>query len=80
MATATNEIIEYPIVRYDDLTIDPLYRELQEKGPIRIKLPFGEPCWLATRYEDAQFTYGDRRFGKALGVGRVHAADVREQD
>ena len=70
MATATNEIIEYPIVRYDDLTIDALYGDLQQRGPIRIKLPFGEPCWLATRYEDAQFTYGDRRFGKALGVGR----------
>ena len=47
-----------------------LYGDLQQRGPIRIKLPFGEPCWLATRYEDAKFTYGDRRFGKALGVGR----------
>jgi cytochrome P450 len=70
MATETNEIVEYPIVKYDDLTIDPLYRELQQKGPIRIQLPFGEPCWLATRYEDAKIVYGDRRFGKALGVGR----------
>lgn len=70
MATATNEIIEYPIVRYDDLTIDPLYRGLQEQGPIRIQLPFGEPCWLATRYDDVKLTYGDRRFGKAFGVGR----------
>jgi cytochrome P450 RapN len=70
VATATNKIIEYPIVRYDDLTIDPLYRELQQHGPIRIHLPFGEPCWLATRYDDVKLTYGDRRFGKALGVGR----------
>jgi cytochrome P450 RapN len=70
VATETIDIIEYPIVRYDDLTIDPLYRELQQHGPIRIQLPFGEPLWLATRYEDAKTTYGDRRFGKALGVGR----------
>jgi len=70
VATETGEIVQYPIVKYDDLTIDPLYRELQERGPIRIQLPFGEPCWLATRYEDVKFVYGDRRFGKALGVGR----------
>jgi len=70
VATATNKIIDYPIVRYDDLTIDPLFRDLQQHGPIRIKLPYGEPCWLATRYEDAKLVYGDRRFGKALGVGR----------
>ena len=70
MAPESTEIIEYPIVRYDDLTIDPLYQELQQKGPIRIQLPFGEPCWLATRYDDCKLVYGDRRFGKALGVGR----------
>jgi cytochrome P450 len=70
VAAETNEITEYPIVKYDDLTIDPLFRELQQQGPIRIQLAFGEPCWLATRYEDAKIVYGDRRFGKAFGVGR----------
>jgi cytochrome P450 len=70
MATKTDEIIEYPIVRYDDLTIDPLYLELQQQGPIRIKLPYGEPCWVATRYEDVKLVNGDRRFGKAFGIGR----------
>jgi cytochrome P450 len=64
----TSEVIQYPIVRYDDLTIDPLYRELQQQGPIRIQLPFGEPCWMATRYEDCKLVYGDSRFGKALGA------------
>ena len=44
MTTETSEIIEYPIVRYDDLTIDPIYLELQQQGPIRIQLPFGEPA------------------------------------
>ena len=41
MATETSEIIEYPIVKYDDLTIDPLYDDLRQQGPIRIQLPFG---------------------------------------
>lgn len=68
MTVETTETIEYPIVRYDDLTIDPVYRELQQRGPVRIKLPFGEPCWVATRYEDCKVVYGDRRFGKELGA------------
>ena len=71
VTTTTGEIIEYPIVRYDDLTIDPVYLELQQRGPIRIQLAFGEPCWVATRYEDAKVVYGDHRFGKALGIGRA---------
>jgi cytochrome P450 len=70
VTTETSEIIEYPIVRYDDLTIDPIYLELQQKAPMRIKMPFGEPCWVATRYEDCKLVYGDHRFGKALGVGK----------
>ena len=68
MAIDTSEIIQYPIVRYDDLTIDPLYRELQQQGPIRIQLPFGVPCWMASRYEDCKLVYGDSRFGKAAGA------------
>jgi len=71
VTTESSEIIEYPIVRYDDLTIDPVYLELQQQGPIRIQLAFGEPCWVATRYEDAKVVYGDHRFGKALGIGRA---------
>jgi cytochrome P450 len=60
----------YPIVVYDDLTLDPVYRELQQKPPFRAQLPFGEPIWIATRYEDVKKAYGDRRFGKAIGHGR----------
>jgi cytochrome P450 len=60
----------YPFVRHDDLTVDARYRELQQRGPIMVELPYGEPLWLATRYTDAKTVYGDSRFGKALGVGR----------
>lgn len=70
MTTQTSEILEYPMVRHDDLTVDPVYRELQRQGPIRIQLPYGEPCWLATSYEDVKTVYGDRRFNKQFGVGR----------
>ena len=50
MTADVGEIVQYPIVRRSDLTVDALYRDLQQQGPIRIQLPFGEPCWLATSY------------------------------
>jgi cytochrome P450 RapN len=82
VATGTQETIEYPIARFDDLTVDPRYIELQAQGPVRAQLPYGEPCWVATRYEDVKAVYGDKRFGKAYGVGRdtprmwpMHVAD-----
>jgi cytochrome P450 len=70
VATTTGEIIDYPIVKDDALEVDPVYKQLQAKGPIKVKLPFGEPCWLATRYEDVRTVYGDRRFGRVLGLPR----------
>ena len=62
--------VDYPVVRHDDLVVDEFYRELQTKGPVRVQLPFGEPCWLATSYVDVRTVYGDRRFGRELGAGR----------
>lgn len=66
----SDELPAYPFVLHDDLTIDPAYRELQERGPFKARLPFGEPIWIATRYEDVKTVYGDRRFGKAMGYGK----------
>ena len=68
MTADVGEIVQYPIVRRSDLTVDALYRDLQQQGPIRIQLEFGEPCWLATSYDDVKTVYGDRRFGKELGL------------
>jgi cytochrome P450 len=70
VTTTEKEIIQYPIVRPDDLTIDPLYRELQKQGPIKVQMPYGEPCWLATRYQDVRTAYTDPRFSKEIGVDR----------
>jgi len=65
----TNEM-KYPVVRHDNLIIDDFYRDLQAKGPVRVQLPYGEPCWLATSYEDVKTVYSDRRFGRELGADR----------
>jgi cytochrome P450 len=70
VALETSEIIDYPIVVDRALDVDPIYKELQKKGPVKVKLPFGEPCWLATRYEDVRTVYADRRFGRVLGLPR----------
>ena len=84
MTANVGEIVQYPIVRHNDLTVDPWYRDLQQQGPIRIQLPFGEPAWLATRYYDVKTVYGDRRFGKELGlthdVPRMHEMNVNDPD
>jgi cytochrome P450 len=82
------ELPRYPFVEPDDLSIDPAYRELQQLGPFRAQMPFGEPIWIATRYEDVKTVYGDRRFGKAMGYGRdtprlhdmAHASDPSRLD
>jgi cytochrome P450 len=70
VTTEPIELPRYPFVEHDDLTIDPVFRELQQAGPFKAQLSFGEPIWIATRYEDVKVVYGDRRFGKAMGYGR----------
>ncbi|MEK8107223.1 hypothetical protein NKG94_22475 [Micromonospora sp. M12] len=55
----------------DRLVVDPTYGELRETEPMtRVKLPYGEEAWLATRYEDVRTVLGDVRFGRAPAVQR----------
>ncbi|MGW5054352.1 cytochrome P450 [Actinokineospora sp. NPDC004072] len=61
----------YPFNQDEGLELDPAYRTLRETpGMIRVRLPYGEPAWLATRYEDARMVLGDRRFSRAMGATR----------
>jgi cytochrome P450 len=70
VALDTSRVIDYPVVTDRALDVDPIYKEFLKKGLVKVKLPFGEPCWLATRYEDVRTVYGDRRFGRVLGLPR----------
>jgi cytochrome P450 RapN len=78
--TDARDTVDYPLVRHDDLSMDPVYREIQGKPPFRAQLAYGEPIWVLTRYHDVKTAYGDRRFGKARGLGRdrprMHAMAV----
>ncbi|MCS0637957.1 cytochrome P450 [Streptomyces sp. LP05-1] len=40
---------------------------LDRPGLLRVRMTYGEPAWLATRYEDARLVLGDRRFSRAEG-------------
>ena len=66
-----DEPIAYPFGPEVALDVDLRYRELQRRGPIRVQLASGDPCWLATSYDDVRTAHGDRRFGKELGIGRI---------
>jgi cytochrome P450 len=63
----TDEIIPYPRVFDDRLEVDPVFKDFQRDGLVRVQLPYGESCWLATRYEHVRSVYGDRRFSRAAG-------------
>src|SRR5688572_28024682 len=61
----------YPFHEPDRLNLDPLYAHLRRQEPVaRVRLPFGEEAWLATRYRDVKVVLGDPWFSRALSVGR----------
>ncbi|GLZ38855.1 cytochrome P450 [Actinokineospora sp. NBRC 105648] len=69
MTAADERTRQYPFNKQEGLDLDPAYRAARETpGMIRVQMPFGEPAWLATRYEDARFVLGDRRFSRALAT------------
>jgi cytochrome P450 RapN len=70
MGATTTDVLNYPFVEEKGLDVDPMYRRLQRSGPVRIQMAFGDPCWLATSYEDVKTVHVDRRFSKAAGLGR----------
>ena len=66
----SSEITKYPMFQDTGLSVNEGYKEIQKQGLIKVKLPYGEPCWLATRYADVRTVFGDRRFGRSLGLDK----------
>jgi cytochrome P450 len=61
----------YPFSRPARLDQEPLFAALRAEQPlIRVRLPYGEPAWLATRYDDVKTVLADPRFSRAASVGR----------
>ena len=60
----------YPFSTPARLDPEPLFTSLRAEPMIRVQLPYGEPAWLATRYEDVKLVLADPRFSRAAGAGR----------
>ena len=64
--------LAYPFNGFEDLRLADDYRRAQQApGLVRIRLPFGEPAWLATRYEEVRLVLSDKRFSRAEATRRT---------
>jgi cytochrome P450 len=60
----------FPTVTAQGLDPDPLLAELRTSEPVvRVQLPFGEPLWMLTRYEDVRSMLADTRFSRTATIG-----------
>ncbi|GAB2975274.1 cytochrome P450 [Amycolatopsis acidiphila] len=63
--------VAYPFNEAAGLDLNDAYAAARDAdGMIRVQLPYGEPAWLATRYADARFVLGDKRFSRAMAAER----------
>ncbi|GHC40916.1 cytochrome P450 [Streptomyces cinnamoneus] len=70
MSTSHSEPTAYPFNEAIGLALSGQYDEARRgEGLRRVRLPFGEPAWLVTRYADARLVLGDRRFSRAAAAG-----------
>src|SRR5688500_13100809 len=74
------DVRPYPFSAPDRLNLDPFYEHLRANDPVvRVRLPFGEEAWLATRYADVKVVMGDQRFSRAATVGRDEPRTTPQQ-
>jgi len=67
MTTTHTEPLAYPFNEEAGLDLNEAYTAAREaEGLVRVKMTYGEPAWLATRYADARLVLGDRRFSRAM--------------
>ncbi|TGZ14792.1 cytochrome P450 [Streptomyces sp. S816] len=68
--TATDHApLAYPFNSGQDLDLSEAYERARDTpGLLRVRMPYGEPAWLATRYADARLVLGDQRFSRALSL------------
>jgi cytochrome P450 len=60
----------FPTVTEQGLDPDPLLADLRATQPVvRVQLPYGEPLWMLTRYEDVRAMLADPRFSRTATIG-----------
>ncbi|WP_460405470.1 cytochrome P450 [Actinophytocola sediminis] len=61
--------VAYPFNVAEGLELDAAYALARATpGLVRVRLPYGEPAWLATRYADARLVLGSNVFSRARAV------------
>ncbi|MET9534476.1 cytochrome P450 [Streptomyces sp. NPDC006649] len=68
MTTASTEPLAYPFNAAEGLALAEEYEQVRNRpGLLKVRMAYGEPAWLVTRYEEARFVLGDLRFSRAEG-------------
>jgi cytochrome P450 len=70
MSTVEGTPRSFPFSRRDRPVLDPTFAELRRDEPMsRVRMPYGDPAWLATRYEDIRLVMSDPRFSRRRAAG-----------
>ncbi|MFD4829475.1 cytochrome P450 [Streptomyces uncialis] len=70
MATPDLTPLVYPFNTSGGLQLAEEYERVRDQpGLLRVRMPYGEPAWLVTRYADARLVLGDQRFSRAAAAG-----------
>ncbi|WP_327701378.1 cytochrome P450 [Streptomyces decoyicus] len=69
MTTADTAPLSYPFNVPESLELSDEYEQARDRpGLLKVRMTYGEPAWLVTRYAEARFVLGDRRFSRAAGA------------
>ncbi|MEV7543954.1 cytochrome P450 [Streptomyces sp. NPDC089915] len=69
MTTSGTAPVAYPFNTAEGLQLAEEYERVRDRpGLLRVRMPYGEPAWLVTRYADARLVLGDARFSRAQGA------------
>ncbi|MFG2226692.1 cytochrome P450 [Streptomyces sp. NPDC048644] len=69
MTAADTAPLTYPFNTADTLTLSDAYEQARDTpGLVQVRMTYGDPAWLVTRYADARLVLGDLRFSRALAA------------
>ncbi|MFJ5798069.1 cytochrome P450 [Streptomyces decoyicus] len=69
MTTADTAPLSYPFNIPESLELSAEYEQARNRpGLLKVRMTYGEPAWLVTRYAEARFVLGDQRFSRAAGA------------
>ncbi|MEU8685649.1 cytochrome P450 [Streptomyces sp. NPDC048611] len=69
MTTADTAPLSYPFNVPESLELAEEYAHARNRpGLLKVRMAYGEPAWLVTRYAEARLVLGDPRFSRAEGA------------